>query len=127
MNRKRNEEIYDRVAVGDRIQKKRQLLEISQEELAERIDRATKYISDIERGICGMSIETMMSITKELDMSLDYMIYGVGTPEVMDRQSNDLMAVMHLLSMSSDIERAYAIRLLKVFLSGMRAVRPEEE
>ena len=125
MNKKRTDEIYDRIAVGRRIQQKRQLLDISQEELAERIDRATKYISDIERGICGMSIETMMSITRELDMSLDYMIYGSGTTNLLERQSNDMLAVEHLLSVTSDIERAYAVRLLKVFLAGMRSVREE--
>ena len=53
MNRKR--EAYDRLAVGDRIRKKRVQLGFSQDEVAERIDRAPKYCSDIERGTCGMS------------------------------------------------------------------------
>lgn len=48
MNRKR--EAYDRLAVGDRIRKKRVQLGFSQDEVAERIDRAPKYCSDIERG-----------------------------------------------------------------------------
>ena len=47
MNRKR--EAYDRLAVGDRIRKKRVQLGFSQDEVAERIDRAPKYCSDIER------------------------------------------------------------------------------
>ena len=38
MNRKR--EAYDRLAVGDRIRKKRVQLGFSQDEVAERIDRA---------------------------------------------------------------------------------------
>ena len=72
MNRKK--ETYDRYLVGERIQKRRQSLGISQEELAERIDRATKYCSDIERGMCGMSIETMLAFSEHLNMSLDYMM-----------------------------------------------------
>ena len=74
MNRKK--ETYDRYAVGERIQKQRQMLGISQEGLAEKIDRATKYCSDIERGICGMSVETMLAFAEHLNMSLDYMMYG---------------------------------------------------
>ena len=72
MNRKK--ETYDRYAVGERIQKQRQMLGISQEGLAEKIDRATKYCSDIERGICGMSVETMLAFAEHLNMSLDYMM-----------------------------------------------------
>ena len=43
MNRKK--EIYDRQSVGGRIQKRRKSLGLSQEQLAERMDRATKYCS----------------------------------------------------------------------------------
>ena len=74
MNKKRD--TYDRITVGERIRQKRIQLGLSQDELAVRINRATKYCSDIERGMCGMSIETMLSIAKALDMSLDYMMFG---------------------------------------------------
>lgn len=50
MNKKR--EPYDRIAVGERIRHKRIQLGLSQDELAVRINRATKYCSDIERGMC---------------------------------------------------------------------------
>lgn len=83
MNRKR--EPYDRYSVGERIQKRRQSLGLSQENLAEQMDRATKYCSDIERGTCGMSLETMLSFSKHLNMSLDYMMFGLGdTPALID-------------------------------------------
>lgn len=46
--------------------------------MAEKIDRAAKYYTDIERGSCGMSVETLMALSEALDMSLDYIIYGKG-------------------------------------------------
>ena len=49
---------------------------LTQEELAEKIGRAYKYCQDIERGTCGMSIDTMLSIAACLNISLDYLIYG---------------------------------------------------
>ena len=74
MNRKRDG--YDFVAVGKRIKKQRQKLNMSQVQLAAKIDRAVKYCSDIECGACGMSIETMISLAEVLEMSIDYMIFG---------------------------------------------------
>jgi len=66
MNRKK--EPYNRHRIGERIQKRRQNLGLSQEALAEQMDRATKYCSDIERGCCGMSIETMLAFSKHLNI-----------------------------------------------------------
>ena len=71
---------YDRLATGERLRKKRLLMGMTQEELAEKIDRASKYYADIERGSCGMSTETLLSLASVLDMSLDYMILGKSEP-----------------------------------------------
>lgn len=88
MNRKR--EPYDRYSVGERIQQRRQSLGLSQEKLAEQMDRAAKYCSDIERGTCGMSLETMLSFSKHLNMSLDYMMFGLGdSPALIDTPDAD--------------------------------------
>ena len=117
MNRKRN--TYDRLAVGERIRGKRILIGLSQEELAEKIDRAPKYCSDIERGICGMSVETMLSMSDSLDMSLDYMMFGDAPAEELVRQQNDEIALIHILSKCSDRQREYAIRLLKLYVASL--------
>lgn len=77
MNRKRDTDTYDRTAVGERIQNRREVLGMTQESFAKKINRATKYCSSIERGVCGMSVETMLAIAECLDMSIDYMLRGV--------------------------------------------------
>ena len=112
MNRKKD--TYDRYAVGERIQKQRQSLGISQEELAERIDRATKYCSDIERGICGMSVETMLAFSEHLNMSLDYMMYGIepeNQPVPVER-----IPLQQMLAECSERQYTYALRLMEAFL-----------
>lgn len=118
MNRKR--ETYDRLAVGERIRNKRTQIGLSQDELAERIDRAAKYCSDIERGTCGMSAETMLAISDCLDISLDYMMFGELEKEELERQSSDELAIIHILSKCTDEQRSYAIRLLKLFIASMQ-------
>lgn len=122
MNRKK--ETYDRYAVGERIQKQRQSLGISQEALAEKIDRATKYCSDIERGICGMSVETMLAFAEYLKMSLDYMMYGIE-PECRESKSNELQKpalsieridINKLLDQCDSRQITYILRMLELFI-----------
>lgn len=109
---------YDRVAVGERIRKRRILLGITQEELAKKVGRAYKYCQDIERGTCGMSIETLLTLSSVLNISLDYLIYGYQdntaeqTPVMLQTQE----AVLDMLGNCSERKRKYALDLLKLFL-----------
>lgn len=108
---------YDRLAAGERLRLKRTLLGFTQDEVAEKIDRAAKYYADIERGSCGMSVETLMAICTTLNLSLDYVIYG-KTHSVKEEIShtNEVDAILELLNNSSERKRKYALRMLKLFL-----------
>ena len=117
MNKKRD--TYDRITVGKRIHQKRIQLGLSQDELAVRINRATKYCSDIERGMCGMSIETMLSISKALDMSLDYMMFGEISEVEKEWQQKDALTLIHIIEKAPTTQRNYAIRLLKLFIAAI--------
>ena len=114
---KNSEEMYDRLAVGDRIRKKRQLLGLTQDELSERIDRAPKYCADIERGSCGMSIETLLAFSKALNMPLDYIMFGKGDEALLERQKDETKAIVEQLNHCPEKNRKYALDLLKIFLA----------
>lgn len=107
---------YDRLAAGDRLRSKRTLLGMTQEEMAERIERVPKYYADIERGSCGMSVETLMALSASLNMSLDYIIYGPRSEEEDKTRENEISAIIEALNNASDHKRTYALRLLKLFL-----------
>ena len=105
---------YDRLAAGERIRLKRNLLGFTQDEMAEKI----KYYADIERGSCGMSVETLMALSEALDMSLDYIIYGKENNENgYPGQTAEVSAILTMLNNSEQRERDYALRLLKLFLA----------
>lgn len=109
---------YNRLAAGDRIRQKRNLLGFTQDEMAEKIDRASKYYADIERGSCGMSVETLMALSETLDMSLDYIIYGKEIEENgYPGQTAEVSAILTMLNNSEQRDRDYALRLLKLFLA----------
>ena len=111
-------ELYDRISAGERIRERRILLGLTQEELAEKIGRAYKYCQDIERGSCGMSIETLIKFATALNVSLDYLIYGYRddpaeqTPALAQTQE----AVLSMLGQCSEAKRHYALEMLKLFL-----------
>ena len=108
---------YNRIAAGERIRNRRMIMGLTQEELAEKIGRAYKYCQDIERGTCGMSIDTMLSIASCLNISLDYLIYGNNedTSEFTDLDVEQ-QAVIEILGNCSIKKKRYALDLLKLFM-----------
>ncbi len=111
--------LYDTRSTGERIRSKRILLGLTQEELAEQIHRAPKYYSDIERGSCGMSMETMISIAKILDMSLDYMVFGTPTKEEVERVECQEASLTHLLAQCNERQHEYVTRMMQLLIASM--------
>jgi len=67
---------YNAKDIGLRIRRKRQVLQMSQEKLAEEADMSMKYISLIELGKHTMSAEILSNISIALSISTDYLLYG---------------------------------------------------
>lgn len=108
---------YDRLIVGERLRLKRTALGLTQDEMAEKIDRVPKYYADIERGSCGMSIETLLALSSALNMSLDYIIFGPTSEEERCKHEDELAAIMEMLDQASERRRSYATKLLQLFLT----------
>lgn len=116
---------YDRLAAGDRLRLKRTLLGWSQEEMAEKINRATKYYADIERGNCGMSIETLLALSATLNMSVDYILFGDSGNKSSEIHTDETKAIIDLLDACSEKNRTYALRMLKLFLAACNNTHAE--
>lgn len=67
---------YDYEPIGARIKKARIDKKYTQEGLAEIIDVTAQHISDIERGLNGISISALMSICRALEVDADYILFG---------------------------------------------------
>lgn len=66
------------VEIGRRIQIKRKELKLTQEKLSEIIDVSPSYISEIERGSSISSLSTISKISNTLNISLDYLVFGIN-------------------------------------------------
>ena len=107
-------QIYDRIAAGGRIRRQRERLGISRQEIAEKIGRVEKYYADIERGYCGMSLDTMVDIAGCLGITLDYIIFG---EEDKQKLSSESAAILFYLESCDENKRKKAVELLKIYLS----------
>lgn len=66
----------DKVAIGSRLREARNLAKLTQEQLAEKVDIGTTYLSDIERGAKFPSFSLFIKIVNALGVSSDYILRG---------------------------------------------------
>lgn len=64
------------IEIGKRIQISRERAGLTQEQLGEKIDRSTQFISTIERGVAGASLETVISLCDVLNVSSEWILRG---------------------------------------------------
>lgn len=64
------------LVMGERIRKQRMLLGLTRVQLAEGIGKSVKFVSDIETGTKGFSIQTLANLTDILNVSSDYILFG---------------------------------------------------
>lgn len=66
----------DYQAMGRRIRKRRRWMDMTQEQLAEKVGVCTSFIGHIERGSRKLSVETLWEICKALEISMDKIVAG---------------------------------------------------
>lgn len=113
ISEKQDDQIYDRTGAGERIRRQREMLGISRHEMAKKIGRAEKYYADIERGYCGMSLDTMVDIARCLGITLDYIIFGKEDKRKLSKES---AGILLYLEKCTESKRKKAMELLKVYL-----------
>ena len=73
------------VILGEKIREARSARRISQSRLADLIDRSPTFISCLERGEKGPSLDTLVQIADSLRTSLDTLLESNRTPLLPDR------------------------------------------
>ena len=66
--------------LGARVRELRKALDLTQEELAERANITWHFVSALERGTKGATLETLTSLASALEVSLSELFLGVGRP-----------------------------------------------
>ncbi len=69
------------IQIGERIKTAREQCRLTQEQLAERIEVSPQYVSDLERGVVGVSIPTLKRLCIVLGISSDQILFGSQSQE----------------------------------------------
>ena len=67
---------YDFTLVGKRVATARKLKGMTQDQVARQLKIGVNHLSEIERGIAGIAIGTLMELVKILNVSADYILFG---------------------------------------------------
>lgn len=67
-------EKLDYRTIGDRIRVARKALNLTQEEASERCDITSSFYGNVERGDKKMSVETLVKVSKGLEISTDVLL-----------------------------------------------------
>ena len=65
--------------IGEQIKLSRENLKLTQEALSELIEVSPQYVSDLERGVVGVSIGTLKKICLALHVSSDRLLFGADS------------------------------------------------
>lgn len=98
--------------IGLRVAKRRKILNLTQEELAEQADLSKTHIRNIERSSSKCSIESLMNLADALQVTSDYLLSGsyklVDEPKIVDR-TNGFDHIRRV----PDIGKAFVHRLVR--------------
>lgn len=64
------------IHIGEQVRLAREEGHLTQEQLAERIEVSPQYISDLERGVVGISLTTLKRLCIALGISSDRILFG---------------------------------------------------
>lgn len=93
---------FDRMAYGERIKRLRTGRELTQEQLAEKINVSRTYIVKIENGVQIGPIEIAIELAMFFDVSMDFLLLGKENYRV-DRKQCLRMAIDILSELQAEL------------------------
>ena len=93
---------FDRTAYGERIKRLRTGRELTQEQLAEKINVSRTYIVKIENGVQIGPIEIAIELAMFFDVSMDFLLLGKENHRV-DRKQCLKMAIDILSELEAEL------------------------
>ena len=88
------------MSIGTMIRQLRREKDLTQEQLAEMLSITTKHLSKIETGLRGPSVQLLISLAEELNISTDYLL-GLN----IERKGEMLRDVEAILAACASLKR----------------------
>lgn len=99
--------------IGKKIKEERETLKLTQKELAERAGIDFRFLGNIERGVSKPSLDTIVKISRALDISIDLLVAKVVLRENPPKHSAINKEVLRLMSMLTDFDALRVLQLIR--------------
>ena len=76
------------VQIGEQVRQARERAKLTQEQLSEKIDVSPQYISDLERGVVGISIATLRRLCAVAGTTSDQILFGAAKQDRIEVLAN---------------------------------------
>lgn len=118
----------DLKAIGRRIRFQREQMQLTREELAEKLEVSAKFCADIEYGMKGMSMNTLNRLSEILNLSTDYILKGNRDIRVEKAENHDIIeSVVATLNSCNRVQLGRVEQLLKIFVATVSETAGEYE
>ena len=104
------------ISIGEQVKCAREQAKLTQEQLAECIDVSPQDISDLERGVVGISIPTLKNLCTSLSISSDHILFP-------KRAQNDATAIMEKLQLLSPKQFGLLSDIINAFILAIAVER----
>ena len=110
----------DRAAMGRRIRQRREVLGMSREDLARRLDVTSKFIADLEYGDKGTSVKNLYRLKQILGLSVDYLMDG-DRSDLTDEEPRRLLNenIMGSLSVCNVKQLQVMEKIARLYIEGV--------
>ncbi len=102
----------NRTALGTRIRQERLNQNLTQEQLAEKLNVSTTYMGYIERGERTLTLSKLIDLANLLDVSIDYLLMDSISSSPSSREK----LWLKLLSSASEAEQELILEMAKLIL-----------
>lgn len=82
--------------IGNKIYQLRRSINMTQQELAEKVGISVTFLSEIENGRKSMSVDTLIKLSKSLQVSLDTIVFGKDAEDDMQKDVVSMMSTLPL-------------------------------
>lgn len=104
------------VEIGERVRLARTDAHVTQERLAEMIDVSPQYISDLERGVVGISVATLRRVCTALRVSSDSILFDANGDQRVDAYMN-----VPSFQWLTERQRNLLLKMIECFIEAIKA------
>ncbi|MDF9867301.1 transcriptional regulator with XRE-family HTH domain [Bacilli bacterium PM5-3] len=104
----------DNKKIGKNIRHMREFSNITREELADKASISVNFLKNLEYGIKGASITTLSNLSKELNVPLDYLVFGEDNNTI---NNNNEELLLLLNSMDEDDRKKVQEIIVNIILA----------